>query len=133
MSRAPRSFLQALLPTFTLTKQEDGRLLDVLITADMSCIDSSVRQEGALSGRCQRRHCRHTPLGGPTRRFENDEGLLSRRFDCSGHPLRFGNGGVLPIIRLDDSDYFCLFYRDIFPIGWNIANGASDTLPITGG
>ncbi|MCA9056069.1 MAG: toll/interleukin-1 receptor domain-containing protein, partial [Planctomycetaceae bacterium] len=31
-----------------------------------------------------------------------------------------------PIVHLEGRDYFLLFYRDIFPIGWNIANGASD-------
>jgi hypothetical protein len=48
------------------------------------------------------------------------------RFKCADHPLRYANGGVLPVVRLDGRDYFWLFYRDIFPIGWNIANGASD-------
>ena len=38
-------------------------------------------------------------------------------------PFRFASGGTLPIIRSDNRDYYCLFYRDIHPIGWNIANG----------
>src|SRR5262249_43757180 len=37
--------------------------------------------------------------------------------------FRFASGGTLPIIRLENRDYYCLFYRDIRPIGWNIANG----------
>jgi hypothetical protein len=38
-------------------------------------------------------------------------------------PFRYASGGVLPIVRWNKRDYYCLFYRDIFPIGWNIANG----------
>lgn len=42
-------------------------------------------------------------------------------------PFRLGNGGTLPVIRLDGADYYCLFYRDSHPTGWNIANGAANT------
>jgi hypothetical protein len=41
--------------------------------------------------------------------------------------FRYASAGTLPILRMDKTDYYCLFYRDIFPIGWNIANGACDT------
>jgi hypothetical protein len=43
-------------------------------------------------------------------------------------PFRFGNGGTLPIVRVGEIDYYCLFYRDILPIGWNIANGGANNL-----
>jgi hypothetical protein len=42
-------------------------------------------------------------------------------------PFRFGNGGTLPVIRYGDKDYYCLFYREIPPIGWNIANGGAES------
>ncbi len=42
-------------------------------------------------------------------------------------PWRWASAGVLPIITVDSKEYYCLIYRDIFPIGWNIANGACDT------
>lgn len=42
--------------------------------------------------------------------------------------LRFGNGGTLPILEVDRTEYYCLFYREIYPIGWNIANGGSASL-----
>lgn len=46
-------------------------------------------------------------------------------------PLRWASGGFLPIVtrRLPDGSrrrYFALFFRDISPVGWNIANGASE-------
>ncbi len=41
--------------------------------------------------------------------------------------FRYGSGGTLPIIELAGESYYCLFYRDIHPIGWNIANGGTDS------
>jgi hypothetical protein len=48
-------------------------------------------------------------------------------FDDPDFPFRYGNGGALPIVRLKDRDYYCLIYREVFPIGWNIANGGTDS------
>jgi hypothetical protein len=42
-------------------------------------------------------------------------------------PFRLGNGGTLPVVRLKGVDYYCLFYRDRHPTGWNIANGGANT------
>ncbi len=42
--------------------------------------------------------------------------------------FRYSNGGTLPVVTMPDGrDYFALFYRDEFPVGWNIANGGSDS------
>lgn len=41
-------------------------------------------------------------------------------------PFRYVSGGALPVVRFENHDYYCLFYREIFPVGWNIANGGSD-------
>jgi hypothetical protein len=38
-------------------------------------------------------------------------------------PFRYASGGVLPILRIGRKEFFCFFYRDIDPVGWNIANG----------
>ncbi|MFN0182133.1 MAG: TIR domain-containing protein [Gemmatimonadales bacterium] len=47
-------------------------------------------------------------------------------------PFRYASGGTLPIARISGSeppsqDYYVLFYREIGPVGWNIANGGCDT------
>jgi len=51
--------------------------------------------------------------------------------DCDYHdpgfPFRLGNGGTLPVIRREGTDYYCLFYRDNYSTGWNIANGGANT------
>lgn len=43
-------------------------------------------------------------------------------------PFRWGNGGTLPVVSRDGRDYYCLFYRDAHPVGWNIANGGANHL-----
>jgi hypothetical protein len=42
--------------------------------------------------------------------------------------FRYASAGTLPVIRFSDEKepYYCLFYRDVYPIGWNIANGGCD-------
>ncbi len=56
------------------------------------------------------------------------EGIGERYpFDDPEFCFRYVSGGTLPVVRLTGHDYYCLFYRDVFPIGWNIANGGSDT------
>ena len=47
--------------------------------------------------------------------------------DDPAFPFRFGNGGTLPVVRLADRDYYSLFYREVAPIGWNIANGGAES------
>jgi len=61
-----------------------------------------------------------------------DDYLLGARrkkylFDDPDFVFRFTSGGTLPIIRMNKKEYYCLFYREIFPVGWNIANGGTDT------
>jgi hypothetical protein len=47
--------------------------------------------------------------------------------DNRDFPFRYISGGTLPILKIGGRSYYCLFYREIFPIGWNIANGGADT------
>lgn len=42
--------------------------------------------------------------------------------------FRHANGGTLPIVRYRHKTYYVLFLRDVDPLGWNLANGGSDTL-----
>ena len=122
--------LQVLLPKFRLRKNDPtpGIRLLVEVKGPMSSIGDVHGKEALFE---------FVKKVGPNARgelakrladFYNDPGALEYCFDCSGHPLRYANGGVLPIVRLEGRDYFWLFYRDIFPIGWNIANGASDNV-----
>ncbi|MFY9823161.1 MAG: toll/interleukin-1 receptor domain-containing protein [Thermoanaerobaculia bacterium] len=50
-------------------------------------------------------------------------------FDDPEFVFRFASGGTLPVITFSDNPvpYYCLFFRDEYPVGWNIANGGCDT------
>jgi len=41
-------------------------------------------------------------------------------------PLRWASGGALPVAKYKKRKWVVLSFRDIAPIGWNIANGASE-------
>lgn len=45
---------------------------------------------------------------------------------ANAFPLRWASGGCLPFPRLEGKLYCALLFRDIAPIGWNVANGASE-------
>ncbi len=121
-------FLQVLLPEFGLTKKGSGLCLDLTIDANcLSIADGQGKRQlskaiGTGSSKARKK------LKAKLSSFRKDDRFLSYRFDCSRFPFRWANGGVLPILRYRGKDYFCLFYRDIPPIGWNIANGSSDTI-----
>lgn len=42
-------------------------------------------------------------------------------------PFRWASGGMLPIAHLEGRYWYVLYFRDIEPVGLNIANGASET------
>lgn len=48
-------------------------------------------------------------------------------FDDPDFPFRYGSGGTLPVIKMGSKQYYCFFYREVHPVGWNIANGGCDT------
>lgn len=123
-----QDILQVLLPEFTLSKEDNGELLDVCLADDLPSIADRAGKAAffkavQLAGNdgCARLEQRLAD-------FRKDDRLRSYRFDCADYPLRYGNGGVLPVVRLGDGEYFCLFYRDAYPVGWNIANGASGSV-----
>jgi len=122
-------FLQVLLKEFTLRKNRPGPGVRLLV--DIKNRMPSIRD--VYGKRDFNRLIRRTgtrardALARRLADFLDDPHERECRFDCSRYPFRYANGGVLPVVRLDGRDYFWLFYRDIFPVGWNIANGASDT------
>ena len=123
--------LQVLLPEFGLAKQDAGLRLEVHVDEDsLSLVDAAGKADFFQVIREQR-------AGGFDPKADLEKRLASFyagehqaicRLDCPRFPFRWANGGALPILRYRYKDYFCLFYRDIFPIGWNIANGSSDNL-----
>ena len=49
-------------------------------------------------------------------------------FTNGGFLFRYASGGALPILEIGGEQYYCFFYREVAPIGWNIANGGCDTI-----
>jgi len=43
-------------------------------------------------------------------------------------PFRWGSGGILSIVNIDDKPYIPMFFRDIPPEGWNLPLGSSERL-----
>lgn len=119
-------FMEVLITCFTLKKKAKGNVLT------LNFGDTSL---AILSNRGKRDVLEMIPD------FETEsikiqkklDGLLlggarkEYKFRNANFPFRYVSGGSLPIIRYRGFDYYCLFYRDIFPIGWNIANGGSDS------
>ena len=71
--------------------------------------------------------------GARVERFLNDGDRVRSRFSwvedaCKGCkiPLRWTSGGALPIAHSEGRDWAVLFFRDMPPGGWNLANGASE-------
>ena len=122
------SFIQVLVDEFILSRNEAGISLEFGIdNRKMSIRDPRARRD--LSNFIKD----HSKEGAryleqQLSNFNSDKNTLSYRFECPRNPFRYANGGVLPIIQIDQDYYFCLFYRAIFPVGWNIANGASNDI-----
>lgn len=124
LSEAKHELLQVLLKNFTLSRAGGGVVLDVAFSFSSPTIwlkkakpklDSPEKKDWAIG------------LQAELRRFLQEGRGLKLEVQAP-IPFRYGNGGTLPIVRFRQKDYYCLFLRDVNPIGWNIANGSSDTL-----
>lgn len=124
---AQNSLLQVLLTEFRLAQDDHGFTLEVSFKES----DPAIRRReakaeiqnympghpskvGDLQGRI------NAVFSGKTRFYHHMD--LDFAF-------RYASGGTLPIIEINSDLYYCLFYRDVFPVGWNIANGSCDSLP----
>ena len=126
LSQRSANYLQTLVTSFKLIRTGEGLQLQLRIDDDpLTIVDGlgkrdveRLAREPGVQACDQLRSRIEEIVGNPDH--------LGYKLDCSDWPMRYANGGVLPIVHLEGKDYFLLFYRDIFPIGWNIANGASD-------
>ena len=120
-------FIQVLVTEFALTTTHEGATLDLRFDDDTLTVNSVAGKDDL------RRQLGIARNRGPSYQKEIDTFLAGS--DCSSFQFfdadfafRYASGGILPIIRLGDRDYYALFWRDIFPIGWNIANGGSESV-----
>jgi hypothetical protein len=55
------------------------------------------------------------------------EDIPSLEIPTDRFPLRWASGGVLPVVRWRGDTWIPFFFRDIPPVGWNIAAGSSES------
>lgn len=125
LSQAQNEFVQVLLSTFQLRRRSGGGLeLEVEFDFETPAVwlrRGKAHIQGKLdSGRVAR-------YGRELKELFLDQGILEYAHSDPAFPFRWGNGGTLPVIRLGDHDYYCLFYRENHPTGWNIANGGAES------
>ncbi len=126
LGRAENSFLQVLLRNFLLKRSGEG--------ADLSLDFDD--ETPAIWSRHAKAHLREliphfqARCAEYQRRIDSvlyDAAMGEYRHNDANFPFRYASGGVLPILRMGRKEYFAFFYRDIAPVGWNIANGGSDS------
>lgn len=121
---AENQFLQVLITQFDLTRRASGLELAVEFSRHTPAIWSDRAKAHLLA--------KLSPAKRARLQLEIDAfvdgGSDHYRHPDESFPFRFGNGGTLPIVRVGDEDYFCLFYRDAHPAGWNIANGGANNV-----
>ena len=122
---AENEFIQVLLSEFSLTREGEKSICEVSFNDRSPCIWT---REGKM-------HVREH-----ISRFAEKSASYSQQLNAflsategkftfadTGFPFRFLSGGALPVVKLGDEAYFSLIYRELFPIGWNLANGGADT------
>lgn len=125
LKKAQNEFMQVLVSSFRISRGEKGLALEVAFDEDSLAVwlregKNHLRQQmdPALADKYQME----------LDRFVHDPGAKELVFHDPRFPFRFGNGGTLPVLHYGDNDYYCFFYRDIWPIGWNISNGGAESL-----
>jgi len=124
---AQSSLLQVLLTEFELSRDGHGLVLKVSFGES----DTTIRRREA------KKRVESEMPGYPGKVADIQDRIDAVIFRGESHfkhndpefAFRYASGGTLPIVVLDSRDYYCLFYRDVTPVGWNIANGACDSLP----
>jgi len=125
--KAHHRFIEVLVTKFTLKRTRRGFRLSVAFNNKNLAVWSDLGKREV-----QRKIPAFKTLSEKYQR-ELDDFLITGKepfylFNDSKFPFRFASGGTLPIIRRGHKEYYGFFYRDIEPIGWNIANGGCDSL-----
>jgi hypothetical protein len=124
-SMVPLHFLQVLVPGFELSQNGGRQRLVLEIGGDLPFITNRQQREQFRDG-LKAASSAKKKLDQDLQVFQERKGRHKLRINCPNWPLRHANGGALPIVVFNSRKYICLFYREVFPAGWNIANGASD-------
>jgi hypothetical protein len=126
-SQTENSLLELLVSDFTLRRRNHGSELKIRF-------DDNTLAIGQREGKAEVQRAMMPDFTSKALKYQKrlDAYLLESQDETlnisdPGFVFRYASGGTLPIIRVNKKEYYCFFYREIFPMGWNIANGASDT------
>lgn len=124
---AENNFIQTLLSTFLVTRSGDNKTLHLAL----SDTTPTIRRREAKG--VVKNHI--SDFKNKSLKYQGllDDILLNNTLDTLEYHdedflFRYGSGGSLPVIKYNNKTYYCLFYRDIYPAGWNIASGATDSV-----
>lgn len=124
---AQNEFLEVLLDRFDLRRTPRGATLSVRFDENANAVwlrSGKSHVEERIPGFASRRAVYQKKLEALLVRGELPEFSIRPEDDF---PFRYVSGGVLPIVHFRGGDYYCLFYREIPPVGWNLANGGADS------
>ena len=124
---AEPAFIQVLLPKFDLHKTPTECTLTIEFKENEKTITRRITKEKIKNAipQYEDKVAKYQKL------FDSillERSIGTLRHDDPDFPFRFASGGTLPILLINDQEYYCLFFRDVFPLGWNIANGGCDSL-----
>ncbi|MBN2584824.1 MAG: hypothetical protein JXL80_17300 [Planctomycetes bacterium] len=109
-------------------KRENGKYVMQVDLKGQSCAiyNNAGKQflRARFCGEDQRRE--HAEKSHETHRFLMGDCPDRKELQVCIPGLRWVSGGFLPVAKWHGSEWVCLFFRDIHPIGWNLANGASE-------
>jgi hypothetical protein len=122
LQQVDHQFLQVLVHRFSIKRNGSGFELSTAFDKTSDAITSRKAKHHVRSLLPQ---ARRTELQAEIDAyFDSQDDTYT--YDDSSFPFRLGNGGTLPVVRMRNREYYCLFFRDTHPVGWNIANGGAD-------
>jgi hypothetical protein len=125
LKNAQNEFMQVLITSFRIYRGDKGLVLEVGFDDESLAV---WLREGKTHLRNQIDPSLAFKYQQDLDRFVHNPDEKEFVFNDPAFPFRFGNGGALPVVHFGDTDYYCFFYRDIWPIGWNISNGGAESL-----
>ena len=116
-------YLQVLLSELTLAPRPGGGiLLELRIAPELFCL-ASPAERGAVQPELDVEEGREVET--LVERLRRDGGADPVAVHLERFRFRHASAGILPRLVHSGRELVLLFHRDIQPVGWNIANGAS--------
>ena len=125
-------FMQALISSLELQHKDKGVVLTVNMASDALAIWSregkQLLHESIINNQVELVNDYRDILNKFLVHHQGDSNhlIIPRSQDVGKIFFRYASGGTLPIVKYKNDKFYCLIYREINPIGWNIANGGCD-------